>query len=151
MQINIKSWRAVVALVVLAIIPLSLLLRPASIGRKEVEPALRRWLKSQYAHLSKDELNAIQLDPQGPAGQAYSHRMLNLDKIEFPVLETKRAWMKPRHSAAAVVAKVEISFAAGPPPDGKRSRYFLLTKKYWGDNWEVHREIGAGEFRWGIG
>ncbi len=65
-------------------------------------------------------------------------RLVSLDEIEFYGVGIKG-------TSDEIVVRIKIRVDQGPPPDGIKTRYFLL--RHWAaTGWRVAREVGAFQY-----
>ena len=119
---------------------------PARIPPAVAQNLVRVWLAADYREAGQDPLLRGPTDPNATSSAGAEE----LSPIAFTAFETVRPWIKPNDAAHAALARVEIRFQGGPPPDGEAVRYFLLVQKA-GGAWQVRREISESAYRWRLG
>lgn len=120
-NVNIKltGWKAVVVIVVVAVVAaLRLGAGRASLPTDGAD-ALRVWLHAEYVREGLPALEAAIEANDAAAAETQAQEILASDRIVFRSL-------KARGSTSEVLVRVEIQVDGGEPPVGNSVRYFVM-------------------------
>lgn len=133
MKIELKGWKAIAALAVIA----------AIVGGKFLLE--RKTLESDAVEVLKTELRGPYLSPavvgvdvgamSRAEAEARGQELLGLNRVEFPSIEA-------RGRGDDVVVRVEILVDGKAPPDGKEVRYYRMSHSAI-TGWRVRGETTA--------
>ncbi|NIR46742.1 MAG: hypothetical protein GWN99_20260 [Gemmatimonadetes bacterium] len=133
MEIKLKGWSAVAALVVIGAVLGGKLLMERSTLETEAMEQLKLTLQGEYGSYLLHDVDADRLTNEEM--EAKAAELLELQDIRFTSI-------KARGRGDDVRVRVEVEVAGGDPPDGERVRYYKLSHSTL-TGWRVRREITA--------
>ncbi len=133
MKLELKGWKAIAALVVIAAVVGGKFLMERSTLATEATEEIKFYLRGEYV---SHELRDFDLDQMtDEEAEAKAQELLKLEDIQFTSISA-------RGRGDDVRVKLEIQVAGQDPPDGERMRYYQLSHSAI-TGWHVEREITA--------
>lgn len=134
MKIELKGFKAVAALLVIAAVAVGKLALERRTLQTEAADELKFRLSAEYLGEGLAEFDSIAAMPEEEA-RAMTDELLQRAEVEFSDISA-------RGSGDDVAVRVEIRVAGDDPPDGERVRYFLMSHSSL-TGWRVLRETWA--------
>ena len=134
MKIELKGFKAVAALLVIAAVAMGKLAMERRTLETEAAEELKFRLSSEYLGEGLADFDSVALMPEEEA-RAMTDELLQRAEVEFTDISA-------RGRGDDVVVRVEISVAGVDPPDGERVRYFRMSHSAL-TGWRVLRETWA--------
>jgi hypothetical protein len=131
MKIELKGWKAIAALVIIAAAIVWKFAAERSTLATEAADEIKFWLRAEYLAAGMEGFDLSQLSEE--EAQAKGEELLSLSEIEFSSIGA-------RGRGDDIVVKVEVQVAGKDPPDGRRTRYFRMshsTVTGWRVRWEA--------------
>jgi len=131
MKIELKGWKAIAALVIIAAAIVWKFAAERSTLATEAADEIKLWLRAEYLAAGMEGFDPSQLSEE--EAQAKGEELLGLSEIEFTSIGA-------RGRGDDIVVKVEVRVAGKDPPDGRRTRYFRMshsTVTGWRVRWEA--------------
>lgn len=133
MKLELKGWKAIAALAIIAAVVGGKFLMERSTLTTEATEEIKLYLRGEYV---SHELRDFDLEQMADdEAEAKAQELLKLEDIQFTSI-------KARGRGDDVRVKLEIQVAGQDPPDGKRVRYYQLSHSVI-TGWYVRREITA--------
>jgi hypothetical protein len=118
MKLELKGWKAIAALAIVAAVLLGKFAVQRSTLETEAAEELKFWLRGEYL---SEGLAGVDVEQMSEAEvEAKAEELLGLSEITFKK-------MSARGSDDDIIVKLEIQVAGKDPPDGKPVRYFRMS------------------------
>lgn len=133
MKIELKGWKAIAALAVIAVVLVATFRAERSTLETEAADELKVWIRSEYLSSGMVGMDPSQMTEEEL--QAKGEELLGLSDVQFTSIGA-------RGRGDDVVVKVEIRVDGEEPPDGKSLRYFKMSHSAV-TGWRVRHETTA--------
>jgi hypothetical protein len=128
---QLRGWHAIVGIAaVLSFFGVQTFMRVRSVD-DGMRDAVRERLLKEYSGVGpKDVARMVEEHRQGLPIEAVPETLQR--NVEFTSMAAHG-----RMGAAAILVRAEITVDGGPPPDGRKIRYFRVSRKFMEDGWMV--------------
>jgi hypothetical protein len=133
MKIELKGWKAIAALAVIAVVLFATFRAERSTLETEAADELKLWIRSEYLSSGMHGIDPGQMSEEEL--EAKGEELLSLSDVQFTSISA-------RGRGDDIVVKVEIRVAGQVPPDGKPVRYFRMSHSTV-TGWRVRHETTA--------
>ncbi|UCC72210.1 MAG: hypothetical protein JSV86_17875 [Gemmatimonadota bacterium] len=133
MKVELRGWKAIALLLVIAAVLAGKFLAERSTLESEAADELKFWLRSEYLARGMHDIDAGQMTEEEL--EAKGDELLSLNEIEFRSV-------KARGRGDDIVVKIDVRVAGALPPDGRPVRYFRMSHSVV-TGWRVRRETKA--------
>jgi hypothetical protein len=130
-RVELKGWKAVAALAVIAAVLAGKFLAERSTLESEAADEIKFWLRSEYLSHGMQDFDLDSMTEQ--EAEARAEELLSFDDVVFTSI-------KARGRGDNIVVRVEVEVAGKPPPTGDPVRYFKMTHSTvtgWRVKWET--------------
>lgn len=131
MKVELKGWKAIAALAVIAVVLIAQFRAERSTLETEAADELKLWVTSEYLAQGLHGVDPSQMTEEEL--QAKGEELLRLNQVQFTSISA-------RGRGDDIVVKLEVLVDGEVPPDGKPVRYFKMTHSTvtgWRVRWET--------------
>jgi hypothetical protein len=133
MKMELKGWKAIAALAVIAVVLVATFRAERSTLETEAADELKLWVRSEYLAQGMHGIDPGQMSEEEL--ETKGEELLSLSDVQFTSISA-------RGRGDDIVVKVEIRVAGQVPPDGEPLRYFRMSHSTV-TGWRVRHETTA--------